>query len=128
MTEDEQSLIRQRIEETTKEMASISYRRKLLEEEFLQLDLIYMGLWKFKNSLERKLIKPKIIRTRVPASTNVLLTPLDEAQAMLAKMNAEQIRELLAELQGSEEEGKEIEYKDENEVNLIEENEGEPNE
>lgn len=128
MTEDEQSLIRQRIEETTKEMASISYRRKLLEEEFLQLDLIYMGLWKFKNSLERKLIKPKIIRTRVPASTNVLLTPLDEAQAMLAKMNAEQIRELLAELQGSEEEGKEIEYKDENEVNLIEENEGETNE
>jgi len=123
MTEDEQSVLRSKIEETKKEMLAISYRRQQLAEEYMQLDLIYMGLFKFKDGLERKLIKPKIVRTRGPKPI-VQLTPLDEAQAALSKMTAEQIRSLLAELQGSEEEGKEIEFEDEPETNIVDQDDG----
>ena len=119
MTEDEQILLRTKILATTKEMSAISHRRRFLEAEFAQLDQIYIELWKLKNFLERKLIKPKIIVAHKPKPISNP-SPLDEAQAALEKMSAAQIRALLAELQGSEEEGQEIEYEDEKEVNLIE--------
>jgi hypothetical protein len=123
MTEDEQILLRAKILATAKEMAAISYRRRILEAEFTQLDQIYMGLWKFKNSLERKLIKPKILSPHKP-KLEANPSPLDEAQAALEKMSAAQIRALLAELQGSEEEGQEIEYEDEVEVHVKEDENG----
>lgn len=122
MTEEDQELLRKRVAETNLELRSLSFKLRPLREEVEQLEQIYYHLFKFKESLERQLVKPRIIKVQT-TSKSVTNRPLDEALKAVEKMSSEQIRALLAELQGSEEEGKEIEYVDEEEIYLIEESE-----
>lgn len=117
VTHDE---VRDRIRCLERELQSLSYHRRVLHQQSVELGRQYMTLYEEKNALERSLIHIKVIRTRVTISGKSP-TPLDEMLKILPNMTASQVQTLLSELQGSEEEGKVIEYMDEPETHEEEE-------
>jgi hypothetical protein len=115
---EETEKIREQIKDTNRELVSLSYQKKELTDQVKRIDHIYYGLWHFKDALERKLVKVQVIKTHKPKPADEE-TPLDMALRLLPTLSCQEIRALLAEMQGSEEEGKEIEYVDRKEVNEI---------
>jgi hypothetical protein len=105
-------------------LLSISAKLKIAVAEVKELNDAYYSLWKFKDKLERQLITPKVFKLKKPKKEPEPVmegSPLDVALNALQKCSASQVRALLAELQGSSEEGNLIEYEDEPETFTIEE-------
>ena len=124
MSSDETPI--QRIATLNRELCALSFKMKGLRTQLEELDSQYLAIFKEKDKLERSIIPIKVIRLKVVKKEPT--SGIDvELEKLITQMNPEQIKLLLGELQGCEEEGKEIEYKDEEEYHLImdEDEEGE---
>ena len=115
MSSDETPI--QRIATLNRELCALSFKMKGLRTQLEELDSQYLAIFKEKDKLERSIIPIKVIRLKVVKKEPT--SGIDvELEKLITQMNPEQIKLLLGELQGCEEEGKEIEYKDEEEYHL----------
>jgi hypothetical protein len=106
-----------RLSELKHELAALSHAIHLQKQKLLELESLYLEGFKEQERLQRLLIIPKVIKRSIKEGVP---TGIDiDLERLVSKMSRTEILELLSELQGLEEEGKEIEYFDADETPTI---------
>jgi flagellar motility protein MotE (MotC chaperone) len=107
--------IEEKLKDLKLHLHQLSYKMRTLRGELQTLEKEYLSLFQEQERLQRLQIKPKIYLLKVCRIKDT--TSLDgKLNDLVNKMSADQIRELLEELQGCEEEGRLIEYEDADEI------------